>query len=35
LDRVILDQAGSIEYHYILLDFLCECDAGVTDDLKM
>ena len=28
LDRVILDQAGSIEYHYILLDFLCECDAG-------
>jgi 8-oxo-dGTP diphosphatase len=28
LDRVILDQAGRIEYHYILLDFLCECDEG-------
>ncbi len=28
LDRVILDQAGTIEYHYILLDFLCECNAG-------
>jgi 8-oxo-dGTP diphosphatase len=28
LDRVILDQVGRIEYHYILLDFLCECDAG-------
>jgi len=28
LDRVILDQAGRIEYHYILLDFLCEYNAG-------
>jgi 8-oxo-dGTP diphosphatase len=28
LDRVILDGAGRIEYHYILLDFLCECGAG-------
>lgn len=28
LDRVLPDQAGSIEYHYILLDFLCECQAG-------
>jgi 8-oxo-dGTP diphosphatase len=24
LDRVILDKQGRIEYHYILLDFLCE-----------
>ncbi len=28
LDRVIPDQDGRIEYHYILLDFLCECGAG-------
>ena len=28
LDRVIPDHAGRIEYHYILLDFLCECPAG-------
>lgn len=28
LDRVILDQAGKIEYHYILLDFLCEGNDG-------
>jgi 8-oxo-dGTP diphosphatase len=28
LDRVIRDQAGRIEYHYILLDFLCECNGG-------
>jgi 8-oxo-dGTP diphosphatase len=28
LDRVILDQDGKIEYHYILLDFLCECPDG-------
>jgi 8-oxo-dGTP diphosphatase len=28
LDRVILDQAGRIEYHYILLDFLCEYGDG-------
>jgi 8-oxo-dGTP diphosphatase len=28
LDRVLLDQAGKIEYHYILLDFLCECSEG-------
>ncbi len=28
LDRVIPDQEGRIEYHYILLDFLCECNAG-------
>ena len=26
LDRVILDDEGRIEYHYILLDFLCESD---------
>lgn len=28
LDRVILDDKGRIEYHYILLDFLCECPQG-------
>jgi mutator protein MutT len=28
LDRVIDDEAGKVEYHYILLDFLCECAAG-------
>ncbi len=29
LDRVICDQNGRIEYHYILLDFLCEVTGGV------
>jgi 8-oxo-dGTP diphosphatase len=29
LDRVILDKTGKIEYHYILLDFLCEVLKGV------
>jgi 8-oxo-dGTP diphosphatase len=28
LDRVILDQAGKIEYHYILLDFVCDGKEG-------
>lgn len=28
LDRVIFDGDGRIEYHYILLDFLCEVSAG-------
>jgi mutator protein MutT len=28
LDRVILDREGRIEYHYILLDFLCEITNG-------
>jgi len=28
LDRVILDREGKIEYHYILLDFLCEWESG-------
>ncbi len=28
LDRVIQDHSGRIEYHYILLDFLCECLIG-------
>ncbi len=28
LDRVIFDQDGRIEYHYILLDFLCEVLGG-------
>ncbi len=29
LDRVILDRHGRIEYHYVLLDFLCFSDHGV------
>ncbi len=28
LDRVILDEQGRIEYHYILLDFICESEEG-------
>lgn len=28
LDRVILDEAGKIEYHYVLLDFICEYKGG-------
>lgn len=28
LDRVILDNERRIEYHYILLDFLCEVTGG-------
>jgi ADP-ribose pyrophosphatase YjhB (NUDIX family) len=28
LDRVIFDDAGRIEYHYILLDFLCDWTSG-------
>lgn len=28
LDRVIPDREGRIEYHYILLDFFCEWEAG-------
>ncbi len=28
LDRVILDKGGRIEYHYVLLDFLCESADG-------
>lgn len=28
LDRVILDRNGGIEYHYVLLDFLCEWIEG-------
>ncbi|MDR3570121.1 MAG: NUDIX hydrolase [Syntrophobacteraceae bacterium] len=28
LDRVIFDKEGRIEYHYILLDFLCEVVGG-------
>ena len=28
LDRVIFDDTGRIEYHYILLDFLCESAVG-------
>lgn len=28
LDRVIMDDEGNIEYHYILLDFLCDADTA-------
>jgi 8-oxo-dGTP diphosphatase len=28
LDRVIRDADGKIEYHYILLDFVCESEEG-------
>ena len=28
LDRVIFDRNGRIEYHYIVLDFLCEVISG-------
>jgi ADP-ribose pyrophosphatase YjhB (NUDIX family) len=28
LDRIIFDPNGGIEYHYILLDFLCEVSGG-------
>lgn len=28
LDRVIPDHEGKIEYHYVLLDFLCEVEDG-------
>ena len=28
LDRVIFDRNGRVEYHYILLDFLCEVVGG-------
>ena len=28
LDRVIPDESGTVEYHYILLDFLCEAKEG-------
>jgi len=28
LDRVIFDKEGAIEYHYILLDFICESETG-------
>ena len=31
LDRVILDGDGRIEYHYILLDFLCEVLGGTLN----
>lgn len=29
LDRVTRDASGRIEYHYILLDFLCESEDGI------
>jgi 8-oxo-dGTP diphosphatase len=27
-DRVLTDPSGRIEYHYVLLDFVCECPDG-------
>jgi 8-oxo-dGTP diphosphatase len=28
LDRVIPDVKGQVEYHYVLIDFLCRCEMG-------
>ena len=28
LDRVIPDHKGQVEYHYVLIDFLCRCEMG-------
>lgn len=28
LDRVIYDRTRKVEYHYVLLDFVCECRDG-------
>lgn len=28
LDRILYDQEGRIEYHYVLVDFLCEFSGG-------
>jgi 8-oxo-dGTP diphosphatase len=28
LDRVIPDHKGQVEYHYVLIDFLCHCEIG-------
>jgi len=28
LDRIILDKTGQVQYHYILLDFLCRRTGG-------
>jgi 8-oxo-dGTP diphosphatase len=28
LDRVLPDAAGQVEYHYVLVDFLCRGEAG-------
>jgi ADP-ribose pyrophosphatase YjhB (NUDIX family) len=27
-ERVIRDQAGEVEYHYVLMDYLCELQGG-------
>lgn len=29
-DRIIRDEAGDVEYHYVLVDFLCEAPAGLV-----
>ena len=29
VNRIVRDQAGAVEFHYVLLDFLCRAAAGV------
>jgi ADP-ribose pyrophosphatase YjhB (NUDIX family) len=28
MDRIVLDKAGQVQYHYLLLDFLCRRTGG-------
>ncbi|UCG13814.1 MAG: NUDIX hydrolase [Deltaproteobacteria bacterium] len=28
LDRIFLDEAGQVKYHYVLIDFLCQITSG-------
>ena len=28
LERIVLDQAGKVQYHYVILDYLCEMIDG-------
>lgn len=30
LDRIALDQAGRVQYHYVLVDFLCRVTGGTA-----
>ena len=32
LDRIVRDGAGLVEYHYVLMDWLCELDDGGETD---
>ena len=35
LDRIVRDESGAVEYHYVLMDWLCEVmDPGAMDALK-